>query len=118
MTNKHRAVLWFLSDTDESEVDCRIRDLEEADCNTTATCFVNVWEPFEYLTVGQLLKEIDKLETEFNKCQKPLFSDMIKAKNLIRDLRDGESHFCPAIENEEDECCCGEFDAVIDLLSD
>jgi hypothetical protein len=84
MTNKIRAVLWFLSDTDEHEVKWRIQDLEEADCNTTATNFVNVWQPFEHLTVQELLDEIEKLEEQFDDCQQPLRNIISKAKMVLK----------------------------------
>ena len=45
-----------------------------------------------------------------------LEADCIKAKNMIRDLRDSDVHDCPADIN--DECTCEEFDRIIDVLSD
>jgi len=111
-------MLFFLSDTDESELDYRLQDLENADSESQACMVVNVWQPFENVTVSQLFKHIEDLEEEFDKCQEPLNDDCIKAKNMLRDLRDSDLHKCPADEDDTEECSCEAFDRIIDVLSD
>lgn len=69
MTNRHRAALWLLSDTDIESVGWKIQDLEEADAGSSACMVVNVWKPFEDYTVAKLLEELDKLEEQFDACQ-------------------------------------------------
>ena len=121
MTNKQRAALWFLSDTDIESVDWKIQDLENYDSETMANIIVNVWKPFEYYTVAELLTQIENLEEQFNDCQKPLFDDIIKAKTMIRDFRDSDDHICGCHENVDDingQCTCEPLDRVIDVLSD
>ena len=34
----------------------------------------------------------------------------------IRDLRDSDSHVCPAVSDDMNECSCGKYDLVIDKL--
>ena len=46
---------------------------------------------------------------------------VIVAKQMIRDLRDSDSHLCPCHENVDDPdgiCTCHEYDAVIDQLEE
>ena len=117
MTNKHRAILFFLSDTDESELESILQDLEEAELTIPASLVVNVWQPFEDVTVEKLFEHLEQLERQFDDCQKSLFENCIKAKDMIRNLRDSNLHVCPADVGDE-ECSCEEFDKIIDVLSD
>lgn len=135
MTNKKRAALWFLSDTDEELVEYKLQDLEEANENSSAAMIVNVWHPFQEVTVGKLLEEMDKLETQFDDSNLYWVERSkrdeeeiraIKMKNIsiavmVRNLRDSDNHICPCHENIDDpdgQCTCGEYDKVIDKLND
>lgn len=47
-----------------------------------------------------------------------LENDCIKAKDMIRDLRDSDLHVCPADGDDMEDCSCEAFDRIIDVLSD
>ena len=47
---------------------------------------------------------------------KDINNNIESIQNQIRDLRDGDGHFCPAVENEDDKCSCGKYDDIIDSL--
>ena len=50
---------------------------------------------------------------------KLLNKKMTEAQQMIRDLRDSDSHICPCHENVDDPdgiCTCENYDKVIDLL--
>lgn len=38
-------------------------------------------------------------------------------QQMVRDLRDSDNHVCPADKNDIDICSCGEYDLIIDKLS-
>lgn len=76
-------MLWFLSDTDQSELEWRLQDLENAKGNSKASMTVNVWDPFEYKTVNELLELINDLEEQFNDCQEPLLKNIDVVKEIL-----------------------------------
>lgn len=46
----------------------------------------------------------------------PLEEKLNKVQQSIRDLRDSDNHHCPANEEEDQECTCGKYDEVIDII--
>lgn len=47
---------------------------------------------------------------------KKLNTTLTSLQEQVRDLRDSDGHFCPAVENEDEQCACGRYDAIIDTL--
>jgi len=46
-------------------------------------------------------------------------TDLIdEIQDRVRDLRDSDTHVCPADKNDFAECSCDSYDRVIDLLED
>ena len=41
---------------------------------------------------------------------------LTEIKEDVRNLRDSDTHRCPAVENEDDKCDCGFYDAVMDKI--
>lgn len=39
-------------------------------------------------------------------------------KQKVRDLRDSDFNECPAHEDDTQECACGKYDEIIDLLDE
>ena len=39
-------------------------------------------------------------------------------QDMIRDLRDDDSHKCPADEHDTEECTCMQYDALIDKIDE
>jgi hypothetical protein len=60
----------------------------------------------------------DRMLIEYKARIEQLENDCIKAKDMIRNLRDSDLHICPADGNDMEDCSCEEFDRIIDVLSD